>query len=161
MGRCDGSAQLIAGSSAKFPVDTMRAEGYTLRPMNDSVHATSGLREWRNRIGISTRDLARMSGVSATTVRNAERGRVSDETIRQRINDGLERALQRAVYAAKDDARAAVVRAEIELEATRARADEIDQQQDALVQQLRESTDELWTGFDTEAEDEAETPVAA
>lgn len=134
-----------------------------MRPMSDSVQAVSTLRRWRDRIGISTRELARIAGVSATTVRNAERGESVDETTRTRITDALERALQRSVYAAKDDARAIVVRAEVELDAARAHLADVESAQDAAVDELKRDAaeGELWGELDDEATDGAETAIAA
>jgi transcriptional regulator with XRE-family HTH domain len=129
--------------------------------MNDSVPTTSTLRRLRNRVGVSAHELARLSGVAPNTVLNAERGRVHDEPIRRRIAGALETVMQREVYARVGEARAAVTRAEVDLDAARARLDDVERQQQHEVAQLRTDIEGLWAEFDDEAGDEAETALAA
>lgn len=129
-----------------------RAGGYTLRPMPHSTHNTSKLRRMRLRVGCSAAELARIAGVAPGTVLNAERGKVNDPQTRRHIEGALGVVLQRDTYARIGEARAAVTRAEVELEATRARLDATQVQHEHDVEQLAVDLATLW---DDEGDDEA------
>jgi transcriptional regulator with XRE-family HTH domain len=101
--------------------------------MQDSTHQTSKLRQLRNRVGCSAAELARIAGLAPNTVLNAERGKVTDPQTRRHIEGALGVVLQRDTYARIGEARAAVTRAEVELEATRARLDATQTQHEADV----------------------------
>jgi transcriptional regulator with XRE-family HTH domain len=89
--------------------------------MHETEHATSKLREVRERVGISARELARTADIGLSTLLGAEHGRQLTPANRERV----ERALADALRERHDDTiaseRAAVARAESELEAAQTR----------------------------------------
>jgi DNA-binding XRE family transcriptional regulator len=94
--------------------------------MLDTVQQTeahlSKLRELRERAGCSVNELAREAGVVPNTIRNAERGKPLERATQRAIGEALSMMLQRRAFGRIGDARAGLIRAELELEAAQARA---------------------------------------
>src|SRR5262245_17463322 len=116
----------------------------------------SKLRELRERAGLSAAELARQAGVSANTVRNVEHGKSVDKAMRRSIVGSLTSIIQRDSDERLSDARAEVTRAEVALEAVRARLEHAQDAHEAEGARLRAEIDELWQELDNEAQDDAE-----
>lgn len=123
--------------------------------MTDSVQSdgtsVSRLRELRQRVGLSAAALAKQAGLAPNTVRNAERGKPTERASQRAIGEALAMELQRGAYGRMADARAAVMRAELELEGSQRRLEstqqllaEAEQRHERELDELAREVEALW-----------------
>lgn len=142
----------------------MGARGYTLIPMHDS-EPRSKLREVRERVGVSARELARAADIGLSTLLGAEHGRLPTQATRDRITRALTDALHERHADAIAETRASVARAESELASAEARVasarqrlDDVEQQHDSDVALLEAG---LWDEPDDPVTDGESSRIAA
>jgi transcriptional regulator with XRE-family HTH domain len=128
--------------------------------MHDSEQHRSALRTARERIGISSRELAAAAKISPSTLLAAEHGRYPVDVLkRQAVERALVEAQRRAHVVATFDAQAALEHAQHELRTAQTRVDELEGHYQRDVKWLRRILGELWTQpaatEDTDAEAEA------
>lgn len=102
------------------------------------------LRRLRKRAGLSGRELARQASIPASTFRAIERGSVPSRDVQRVLAGALTTALQRQCQRELDEARARLVRAELELTAARVELDKRLRSTEADIAQLRVEYHELW-----------------
>src|SRR4051794_1070484 len=110
-------------------------------PNGDAVD--SRLKQMRHRAHCSAADLAQLAGVAPNTVLNAERGRPTDPQTQRLTPEALTALLQREVYNRIGHARAAVTRAQVELEGSQHRLDQAESQLVDTETQLRNELEDV------------------